>query len=151
MLPFTTAQFFALFASYNDAIWPVQLVALALGLAALGFALRGGAAAGRIVAAVLAVMWLWTGAAYHPLHFSAINPAARLFGAAFLAQGAAFLLAAGRGRGLAFAPWPGGARRAFGVFLVAYAGVLYPLLGRAAGHAWAEIPAFGVIRQGPAA
>jgi hypothetical protein len=152
MLPFTTAQFFALFASYNAAIWPAQLVAYPLGLVALAFALKGGAQAGRAVAAVLAAMWLWTGAAYHLLHFTAINPAAWLFGAAFLLQGAAFLVAARRGGlsfaarrgGLAFARGRGGMRHAFGLFLVAYAGVLYPLLGRIAGHPWAEIPAFGV-------
>lgn len=84
-----------------------------------------------------------TGATYHLLHFTAINPAAWLFGAAFLVQGAAFLVAA-RGRRLVFAPGRGGARRGFGQVLIAYAGVLYPLLGRLAGHPWAEIPAFGV-------
>jgi hypothetical protein len=73
MLPFTTAQFFALFASYNTAIWPAQAVAYALGAVALVVALRGGARAGRVVAAALAAMWLWTGAAYHLLHFTAIN------------------------------------------------------------------------------
>lgn len=58
MLPLTTAQFFALFAAYNAAIWPAQLVAYALGIVALVFALRGGAQAARIVAAALAAMWL---------------------------------------------------------------------------------------------
>ena len=144
MLPFTTAQFFALFASYNAAIWPAQIAAYLLGMVALGFAMRGGAPAGRIVAAVLAAMWLWTGAAYHLLHFTAINPAAWLFGAAFIVQGAAFLAAAASERGLAFAPGWGGTRWAFGLVLIAYAGVPYPLLGRLAGHPWAEIPAFGV-------
>jgi hypothetical protein len=113
-------------------------------MVALAFALRGGAPAGRIVAAVLAVMWLWTGVAYYLLHFTAINPAAWLFGAAFLVQGAMFLVAAARGRGPAFTPTSSGPRRAFGLFLVAYAAVLYPLLGRLTGHPWAEIPAFGV-------
>lgn len=144
MLPFTTAQFFALFATYNTAIWPAQLVAYALGIVALVSAPRGGTWPARIVAAVLAAMWLWTGVAYHLLHFTAINPAAWLFGAAFLVQGTAFLAVAARGRGLAFALGGGGSRRVFGLVLIAYAAVLYPLLGRVAGHPWAEIPAFGV-------
>lgn len=144
MLPFTSAQFFALFAAYNAVIWPVQIAAYALGAGALIFALRGGAAAGRIVAGVLAAMWLWTGAAYHLLHFTAINPAAWLFGAAFLVQGTAFLAVAATGRGLVFALGGGGSRRVFGLALIAYAAVLYPLLGRVAGHPWVEIPAFGV-------
>jgi hypothetical protein len=144
MLPFTTAQFFALFASYNAAVWPVQIGAYGLGLVALGFALSRGAQAGRIVASVLAVMWLWTGAAYHLLHFTAINPAAWLFGGAFLVQGGVFLAIAARGRDLVFEPALRGTRRGLGLFMVAYAAVLYPLLGRLAGHAWAEIPAFGI-------
>jgi hypothetical protein len=144
MLPFTTEQFFGLFASYNAAIWPAQVGAYAIGAIALVFALRGGAPAGRIVAALLAAMWLWTGVAYHLLHFTTINPAAWLFGAAFVLQGVAFLVVAARGRGLAFAQGSGGIRRAVGLFLLIYAGVIYPLLGRLAGHPWAEIPAFGV-------
>lgn len=132
MPPFTTAQLFPLFASYNTEIWPAQLVAYALGIVVLVFALRGGTRRARIVAAVLAAMWLWTGVAYPLLHFTAINPAAWLFGAAFLVQGTAFLAVAVRGRGLAFAP--GGSRRVFGLVLIAYAVMRYPLLGRVAGH-----------------
>jgi len=144
VLPFTTDQFFAVFASYNAAIWPAQVGAYLVGAAALPFALRGGRLAGRVVPAALAAMWLWTGAAYHLLHFAAINPAARLFGGAFLLQGLLLLAAAASGRPLAFEPMRGGWRRGFGLFLVAYAAVLYPLLGRLAGHPWPEVPSFGV-------
>ena len=144
MLPFTTEQFFAVFASYNAAIWPVQPVAYLVGAAALVFALRGGRLAARVVPAALAVMWLWTGTVYHLLHFVAVNPAARLFGAAFLLQGLLFLGTAARGRPLTFEPIRSGWRPAFGLFLVAYAAVLYPVLGRLAGHPWPEVPSFGV-------
>lgn len=133
LLPFTTDQFFAVFASYNAAIWPAQPVAYLLGAAALVFALRGGQLARRVVPAALAAMWLWTGAAYHLLHFAPINTAARFFGAAFLLQGLLFLAAAASSRALAFEPIRGGWRRSFGLLLVAYAAVLYPLLARLAG------------------
>ncbi len=144
LLPFTTDQFFAVFASYNAAIWPAQPVAYLLGAAALVFALRGGQLARRFVPAALAAMWLWTGAAYHLLHFAPINTAARFFGAAFLLQGLLFLAAAASSRALAFEPIRGGWRRSFGLLLVAYAAVLYPLLARLAGHPWPEVPSFGV-------
>lgn len=144
MLPFTTDQFFAVFASYNAAIWPAQPAAYLVGAAALVFALCGGQLAGRVVPAALAALWLWTGAAYHLLHFAPINPAARLFGVAFLLQGLLFLAAAASSRALAFEPIRGGWRRGFGLLLVAYAAVLYPLLGRLAGHPWPEVPSFGV-------
>lgn len=119
-------------------------MAYLVGAAALVFALRGGRLADRVVAAALAAMWLWTGAAYHLLHFAAVNPAAGLFGIAFLLQGLLFLGAAVSGRPLAFKAIRGGWRCGFGLFLVAYAAVLYPLLGRLAGHRWPEVPSFGV-------
>ncbi|MBU8541428.1 DUF6064 family protein [Falsiroseomonas tokyonensis] len=144
MVPFTTVQFFGLFASYNAGIWPAQLAAYALGIGSLVFALRGGALAGQVVAAVLAAMWLWTGVAYHLLHFTAINRAAWLFGVAFLVQGTAFVAASARGRDLVFAPCVAGIQRFFGLLLIICSAVLYPLLGRFIGHPWAEIPAFGV-------
>ncbi|WP_372619821.1 DUF6064 family protein [Falsiroseomonas sp.] len=143
MLPFTVAEFFAVFAAYNAAIWPAQAVALLLGAGTVALALRGGGAAARLVPAALAAMWIWTGLGYHLLHFAAINPAARLFGAAFLLQGGLLLLAAVRRGGLPFGP-PRGWRGVFGLALVAYAALVYPLLGRLAGHEWSDLPAFGV-------
>lgn len=56
MLPFTAEPFFAVFASYNAAIWPVQPVAYLVGAAALVFALRDGHLAARVVPAALAAM-----------------------------------------------------------------------------------------------
>jgi hypothetical protein len=38
------------------------------------------------VATVLALLWLWTGIAYHWLAFAAINRAAWVFGALFVAE-----------------------------------------------------------------
>jgi hypothetical protein len=40
MLPFTTEEFFAVFARYNIVIWPAQIGAEALGLVALILLLR---------------------------------------------------------------------------------------------------------------
>lgn len=144
MLPFTVEQFFPIFARYNAAIWPAQVAAYAIGAVALILAGRGGVSAGRWIAAVLAAMWLWTGVGYHLLHFAPINPAARLFGAAFVLQGALFALAALRGRWLTFDAPVSGWRAVFGLLLAGYAAVLYPLLGRLMGHPWAEVPSFGV-------
>jgi hypothetical protein len=93
MLPFSAEQFFAVFAAYNTAIWPLPVVAYGLGLLALGFLLWPGAVADGITSAILSLIWLWTGVAYHWLHFAAINPPARLFGAAFVVQAMVLLYA----------------------------------------------------------
>lgn len=142
MLPFSAEQFFAVFAAYNAAIWPLPLVAYGLGLLALGFLLWPGAVADRITSAILSLIWLWTGVAYHWLHFAAINPAARLFGAAFVIQAAVFLHA-GWTRRLVFGRVPG-IQGAAGLALISYAAVLYPLLGLWFGHTYPALPMFGV-------
>jgi len=39
-MPFTTEQFFAVFAAYNQAIWPLQVAAALVGLVATAVLLR---------------------------------------------------------------------------------------------------------------
>jgi len=142
MLPFTVEQFFVVFGSYNTAIWPAPLVAYGLGLLALAFLAKPSAPANRITSAILGLMWLWTGIAYHWIHFAAINPAAPVFGAAFVVQGLLFLHAAWSGR-LTFGQ-VGSVRAAVGLVFILYAGILYPLLGIGFGHAYPNLPMFGI-------
>ncbi len=143
MLPFTPEQFFAVFAAYNQAIWPAQIVAYGLGLIAVGAIFRPGPAAGRAATVVLAGMWLWTGIAYHGLFFAPINKAAFGFGALFVVQGVAIAIAGLARNGLRFgfgsspAAW-------LGWIFILYAAVAYPLLGMATGHAYPAMPMFGV-------
>ena len=143
MLPFTTEVYFALFEDYNTAVWPAQIVAYGLGALALWLSLRPRAGGDRVVAAILAGFWLWTGLAYHVATFDEINVAAPVFGGLFAVQ--AVLLAwtgVVRGRlAFRFRPdvfgWAG-----FG--LAAGALVLYPLLAWLAGHGWPEAALVGV-------
>lgn len=142
-LPFTTDQFLGVFVEYNTAIWPAHLVAYALGIAALVLATRKTPASGKIVAGILSFFWLWMGIAYHWMHFSAINKAAFLFGGLFVIQGILLAwLGVCRGR-LDFAR-TSGAAAALGWLFVAYAMVIYPLIGHALGHGYPRSPSFGV-------
>ena len=142
MLPFTREEFFTLFAQYNTAVWPIQIVAYVLGgamVAALGWPSR---TADRFVSGGLAAMWLWTGVAYQWMHFSAINPAAIGFAALFVLQGVLFIVAAVRGT-LNFAK-PARASAWGGLALVVYAALMYPLLAPLAGHQYPAMPMFGI-------
>lgn len=140
--PFTADVYFSLFETYNSVIWPAQLVAYGLGIAALALALRPLAAGGGIVLAVLSVFWLWNGIAYHLLHFLQINFAALGFAALFALQG------------VLFAGYALRARRIFrfrtdvfgwsGLLLCLFALAVYPLLGWLAGHGWPRTGVFGV-------
>ncbi len=65
MLPFAREQFLGVFAEYNLGVWPVQLLAYALGVVMVALLFRPSRAGGRIVGAGLCAMWLWTGVVYH--------------------------------------------------------------------------------------
>jgi len=142
MLPFTTEQFVAVFAHYNHAIWPVQAFAYFLGGVAVIFLFRESGWSDRIIAGILATMWIWTGLVYQFAFFAEINRAAYLFGAMYIAQGVAIAYA-GICRRINFG-FRSDAAGWIGVTLVAYAGVLYPLIGILAGANPAELPVFGV-------
>ena len=90
-LPFTPTQFFAVFTSYNEAVWPMQIILVLVAVTMAAAVLRFPERAGRIVSAGLALLWCWLGLGYHLAFFWAINPAAPLFAAISLAGSGAFL------------------------------------------------------------
>lgn len=142
-LPFTLEQFLEVFRRYNESVWPGQWLLLAAGIAAVALAMRGDRRSSRIVGALLAGLWLWMGIVYHLLFFRAINPAAVLFGVAFIVQGLLFAwLGAWRGR-ILLEPRRDAAGVAGGALIV-YALAIYPLLGAALGHAYPASPTFGL-------
>lgn len=142
-LPFSITDFLDVFRAYNLAIWPAQVVLYLIGLASVGLALRAPGGWGRWGVAVgLACLWAWTGAAYHLAFFAGTNPAARLFGAAFLVQAGLWLVWAWRVPGLEFRPRDV-IRQFVGGALFAYAFVIYPVLNVALGHGYPAMPTFG--------
>jgi Family of unknown function (DUF6064) len=142
MLPFTSEQFVSVFAGYNAAIWPAQVAAYLLGRLAALLLFHRSSWSDRILAAILALMWAWTGIAYHLLFFATINKAAYAFFVLFVVQSAA-LVYAGIYRRIDFGLAPGPAIWV-GASFVVYAAVAYPLIGMAAGHYASELPMFGV-------
>lgn len=142
-LPFTVHEFFDVFRRYNETVWPAQLLLVAAALTAVGLVLRLGTRASRAVSLILAIFWLWMGGVYHLWFFRAINPAALLFGIAFVMQGVALLWMGLRGHQLQFGLRRGGTVLVGGL-LMAYALAIYPLLGYTLGHRFPASPTFGV-------
>ena len=144
-LPFTRDQFLALFAAYNEAVAPLQLLLLAAGICAVVLALRPTQWSDRVVGGVLAGLWLWMAVEYHWRFFRSINPAATLFAAAFLVEAgllgefAVHRRLRFRGKAAASGRWGGWA-----LALVIYALALYPAVGWALGHRYPSAPTFGV-------
>jgi hypothetical protein len=141
-LPFTRGQFLDLFRQYNDAIGLAPLLLIALAVSLVAVAHGSGVRRSRVIAAGLAALWLWAGIVYHGIFFARITPAATFFAAMFVAQ-AMLLLVRGVVRDrLCVAPRDSRAWIA-GWILIAYAMVLYPVLGRVQGHGYPAGPSFG--------
>lgn len=140
-VPFSAEQFFGVFVAYNQAVWPAQILLTGLAAAAVILVTRHGERAGVWVAGYLTVLWLWTGVAYHLLHFVAINPAAAVFGGAFVVQAILFTWWGARRRP-EFA-WRADRHGVVAGIILAYALVVYPLLGASFGHAYMASPTFG--------
>ena len=141
-LPFTRSEFFAVFARYNDAVWPAQLGLYALAIVAVILSLRRSGTASRIALSSLAALWLWMGVVYHAGFFARVNPAAIGFAAAFVVQACLFLRLAVRGKVMVAprndpAGWAGAALVIFGL-------AVYPLMSVAAGHHYPAQPTFGL-------
>jgi hypothetical protein len=133
-MPFTVDEFFAVFADYNAAIWPVQIVAYLAGLLILVALRRPSRSSDIAILLALAAMWAINGIGYHLLHFAPVNPAARLFAGLFVAQ-AGLLAVAARTRRHRIVFDPGRSpTTTLGVLLMLFALAGYPALGVLAGH-----------------
>jgi len=144
--PFTTVQFFDVFRRYNEAVWPLQIALLAIGLIAAYSAyradLRRSWRAAQLAIMLVAALWLWCGIAYHRVFFASLTPAGKIFALFFIAE-ALLLAAAARQNG---APFVRASRSSIviGTLLVSYALVFYPAIGFALGQRYPAMPTFGV-------
>ena len=142
-LPFTVERFLGVFEAYNRAVWPAQILLYSAGIGLVILGYRGRAGASRPIAFGLALLWAWMGGVYHLGFFRDINPAAVVFGIAFLLQAVLFIIwgltarSDHRGTVTGMRAWLGGS-------LIAYALVAYPLLGWWLGHRYPASPTFGV-------
>ena len=158
-LVFSPRTYARLVAQTNAEVWPLQPLAVALGLAALVLAWRARTRLQqRLVWALLAGAWLWVAWAFLHQRFTAINWAAEYLAWAFGVQGLALAWwGALRGRlewrrpgaidtrhAARAAPVPGAAR-AVGASLVVTALLAWPWLGRLAGGSWASAQSFAVM------
>ena len=143
-LPFTVDQFTAVLQNYNLSVWPMQIVLYAIAAAILLLLAVKSPLASRAISCCLAVLWAWTGIVYHCIFFTAINPAARLFGILCIVQALLFLVFGGIGSAIRFHPATANRSTITGGVLLLYALVLYPLLGMFFGHHYPQTPTFGL-------
>lgn len=143
LLPFLAEDFFAVFADYNESVWPMQWLLHAVAAGILLLPVSRLAWGDRIACGLLAVLWAWMAFAYHLAHFAAISSAALLFGAAFLVQAGLFIWRMIAGCPLQMS-YRRGIRSTVGVGMVTYALLIYPLFNALIGQSYPATPTFGV-------
>ncbi len=139
-IPFTPEVYARLIERVNAAWWPLQLPAVALGLAALGLAWHGRS---RPALLLLVPAWVASGVDFHLQHYAELTWAAPWFGAAFLAHATLLLGLALSGR----LPEPRsnhGPMARVGGLIALFGLVGYPALAAVAGSGWRGAEVFGL-------
>ena len=142
-LPFTVEQFFEVIRAYNTAVWPAQVVLLALAVAAIVLVIFPLRWSGAGISLILATLWAWLGLVYHLAFFTSINPLAYAFAAISVAGAAVFFWQGVVRRRLEFR-WVASARAAVGLGLVVFALIVYPAWSSFSGHGYPTLPTFGL-------
>ena len=141
-IPFNIEEFLGILGAYNQTIFPLQWIGYLLGLVVIYFVFRPSRIGDRIISGVLAMYWLGMGVGYHLQWFTLINPAAYLFGIAFIIQGMWFLYAGILRPQIHFGFTPSIPGFA-GLVFILYAMSVYPLLNIWFGHEYPAMPLFG--------
>jgi len=140
-IPFTPEVYWRLLERVNEAFWPLHLLAVALGLAALLLAVRGRP---RLAIGLLAPAWLSSGILFHLNYYAELNWAAPWFGWAFVCQAALLFVGATFGAATPSSEWPARLRLWTGGAVSITALLVYPAIAAVIGSGLAHAEMFGL-------
>jgi Family of unknown function (DUF6064) len=142
-LLFSPRTYYRLIERHNLALWPAQLLALALGAVIAGLLRRPKPARGRAIAAILAVLWAWVGWTFVAGRYATINWAASYFAWLFAAE--VLLLGwLGVARASLRFRWRRDPAGLVGGALFVGSLALHPVLAPALGRGWTQSELFGI-------
>jgi hypothetical protein len=141
--PFTADQFLNVFKTYNENIFPLQVVFYLTAFFIVFSLFRTAKIRGKIISSLLSFYWIWIGIVYQMIFFSQINRAAYTFGILFIAQGIIFFIY-GSIRGEMVFQFNRSINNYAGILFILYALIIYPVLGYIFGHRYPYSPTFGL-------
>jgi Family of unknown function (DUF6064) len=142
-LLFSPRTYYRLIERHNLALWPAQLLALALAAVIAGLLRRPEPARGRAIAAILAVLWAWVGWTFVGGRYATINWAASYFAWLFAAEVLLFGWLGAARANLRFG-WRRDPAGLVGGALFIGSVALYPVLAPALGREWTQSELFGI-------
>lgn len=142
LLLFSPRAYWRLLELHNAEVWPVQVLALAAGLAMAVAALLRRRNHDRWIPLVLAAAWTFVGWSFLWNRYATINWPIAYVAPAFALEAALLLLAGTMLKGLVFDRRGIGGRA--GLFLTAVGVVAYPVLAPLFGRSWSSAELFGI-------
>jgi len=144
-LLFSPRTYWRMFELHNEALWPLPLLTLAIGVAAAALAALRPRHHGLLLAILLAILWAFVGWSFLWQRYATINWAAAYAAPLFPLEALLLIVAGAIGR-LSFDQH--GARRLAGFALIIFALAGYPALAPLSGRPWVAAEIFG-IAPGP--
>ncbi len=142
-LPFTVEQFLGVFKSYNETVFPLQIIFYFIAFFCVYLLYKPVKFSSKFISWVLTFFWLWIGIVYHIIFFSPINKPAYIFGIFFIAQGILFFHNGIIKDKLAFEN-QSSVFNYVGIVFIIYALIIYPVIGHVSGHQYPSSPTFGL-------
>jgi Family of unknown function (DUF6064) len=142
-LLFSPRTYYRLIERHNLAVWPTQLVTLAVGVIIAALLRRPARGRSRAIAGMVALLWAWVGGAFVAGRYTTINWAASYFAGLFAAE---VLLLGWLGVAKASLRFGGrwDAAGLLGTLLFTGSVALYPLLAPVLGRGWTQSEVFGI-------
>jgi hypothetical protein len=138
------AELMSGFERYNQAIWPMQVIAYLLGIAALVLAVAGTKYSSRAVAAILSFYYLWIGIIFCLIFWRPDYAFASFLGVVFTIQAILFFVAGVLKTDLSFG-FEADVYSGTGILFAAYAMLGFPLVASLIGHGYPWSPPFGLV------
>ena len=139
-IPFTADIYIRLLERMNESFWPLHLLTLALGLAALWLAIKN---RGRLACLLIAPVWVFVGFAFFIQRYAELNWAGGYIGYFFIAQAILFILIAVTGKGLDKVPSKSPAV-VIGITLAVVGLIGWPFIAPLTGGSWSQAEVFGI-------
>ena len=145
-------DFYSTLQSYNEAFWPMMVATFLLGVAVVYLAYRKRDNSDKAISAILSFLWVWSGIVFFILYFGPVDAEFLGFvmpgvwylgGVLFLIQGVLFLVFGVVKSSLYFrlsSDW----LSFVGGLIVAYAMIIYPVVGFLTGYGYPRYPVFGI-------
>ncbi len=132
MFTFIEEEFLSMLANYNEVIWPIQIVAYIIALAAVSFCFIETRYSDKVIPVVLVLFWLWNGIVFAGIFWSEIYPYAYIFAVLLTFQGLLFIFGMVRSK-FSFRFKLNG-HAVIGLIFIVYSLLVYQLIGLGIGH-----------------